>query len=883
MADNLLSVPLTFIPQLKPIPMEIWDKYFEDLDDQLLLPGTSFALRFLRKLDDLDQDQDTALSEGWYMVPRVEERPWDMTSVSQPVISLDPFKDVAETATHKAEEYLKALKPKDKMQYDFVVKNGFVQVFTMADDDGNLIFTEDHKGLPESWSVYTCNAGIAVGRFPKNIDINRALKNRNRVHLFHWHEAEITHVTDGSKVKLEVPPIPEPLPDASEKTKMENTIFRDIVYDYMAGNQFVALAPTKEVCEMAEHLSSLFQQLFELMKPEDSEDAPEDIEDTRGIAEGTLGYYEDAPEDTEDIRENAAEARENSEDTPEEDTKGQVQKSATVKSNGKTLPSKPAFTEEQLSEAGIQVTEETLSDVRSNADKEWKEKKQALEKSLKIHCTYEEMANHFKKAAERWGVPIEDLPDVVDYLEKANVPSEVTEGCSLEAKYYVGIVMNILMEAIDSAGARIEEYYRDPEDPLGPTDRGRFKDAVIYLMAAVNCASAEVSAVSYNLKKGTDNIDPESVRRIRSKLTPDIFELIFKEFTKKLRTSPDLKPLFRTMFGFLLYCVDGSDINLPFNKDDEETLCTNGKGRKPYNQIHLNAMYDCLNSFYAACNFRGTKKTGQGERYALYDLLQEFTGGEKAKCLILADRGYEGHEAVARLQKEGVHFLMRVKANNSNGFLSTFKSLKTLGDTFYGEIHYTISKSKMKPLPDGGTAHLVRTAFDFLEEGEVIHVHLRILQFRLPSGELEALITNVPMWQLSPLQLYHIYSRRWSIESSFRSLKYQISVSQQHSWKKEYVRQELWAKLAMFNFVTFITSHTKMPETNRLKPRKHEYKIKTSRAVVLCRNLLVGLISLEEFGSQVVKRLQPIRPDRSYVRNVKPKSAVSFQHRGTGM
>ena len=124
-------------------------------------------------------------------------------------------------------------------------------------------------------------------------------------------------------------------------------------------------------------------------------------------------------------------------------------------------------------------------------------------------------------------------------------------------------------------------------------------------------------------------LDPESVRRIRSKLTPDIFELIFKEFTKKLRTSPDLKPLFRTMFGFLLYCVDGSDINLPFNKDDEETLCTNGKGRKPYNQIHLNAIYDCLNGFYVACNFRGTKKTGQGERRALYELLQEFTGNRE--------------------------------------------------------------------------------------------------------------------------------------------------------------------------------------------------------------------------------------------------------------
>ena len=494
------------------------------------------------------------------------------------------------------------------------------------------------------------------------------------------------------------------------------------------------------------------------------------------------------------------------------------------------------------------------------------------------------MENHFKKAAGRWGVPVEELPDVREYMEKANLPPKATEGGSLEPEYYAGTVKVLLMKAIALAGFRIEEFYRDPEDTLGPTDRGRFKDAVIYLMAAFNCASAEVSAVSYGLKNGTGNIDQESARRIRNKLKPEIFEFIFKEFTKGLMTSPKLRPLFSTMFGFLLYCVDGSDINLPYNKYDEETLCTNGKGRKRYNQIHLNAIYDCLNGFYVACNFRGTKKTGQGERRALYELLQEFTGGQKAQSLLICDRGYDGHETVTRLQKEGVHFLIRGKANNSNGFLSTFQSLKNFKeDTFYGELHYTISKSEKDALPDDESAHLVRNKFDFLENGEVIHVHLRVLQFRLPSGELEALITNVPIWQLSPLQMYHVYSRRWGIEGSFRSLKYQISVSQQHSWKKEYVRQELWAKLTMFNFVTFITSHTKVPETKRLKPRKYEYKIKTSRAVVLCRNLLVGRITLEVFGSQVVKRLQPIRPDRSYVRNVKPKSAVSFQHRGTGM
>ena len=868
MADNSFSVPFTFYPQLRPIPLEIWDKYFSGLDEQASLLGRPIGVEITWKQELLDQVPSLPSSvEKVYMVPYATEimrSIGDVPSLKTPLVVMkDSFTEAFETASREAEEYLKAFRPKDQMRYDFTVENGHVWVYTIVDEEGGFFYVEDHEGLPNGWNVCICNAGIAVGRFPKNMELNQALKNKNRVHLLHWHEAEITRMKDGTKVEIEIPSLPEPDYDENGKIKTKDAIFRDIISNYMAGNLLIPMELSKgsskelpeEVSKAAEFLSNCFRQLSSLMKTDESEKVLAEEEEAC-ISEGALLENEET----------------------------RVPETATVEDNGETAPSEPALTGEQLSKAGIQVAEETTSDMHITAAEEREKKRLAMEESLKMDCSKEEVWNHFLQAAQRWGVPANDLPDPQSYLARANTPPVPAKSGYLDAKDFAGKIVDILMDVIGTAGARLEEFYRDPEKPLGPTDRRRFKDMVIYLIAGLNCGSGETSAVAYKAKAKRGCIDAESVRRIRHALTPAIFEFIFLEFTRRLRTSPDLKPLFRTMFGFLIYSVDGSDVNLPKNKADTETLCTNGKGRKPFNQIHLNAIYDCLNGFYVACTFRGTKKTGVGERNALYELLKELTGEEKEQCLLLADRGYDGHETVARLQKEGVNFLFRVKANNSNGFLSTFQSLKTLKeDTFYGELHYTIGKSAKQILPEDGTAHIVRKSFDFLNEGEVIHVHLRVLQFRLISGELEALITNVPIWKLSPFQMYYIYSRRWGIEDSFRNLKYKISLSQLHSWMKDYVRQELWAKLVTFNFVSFIANHTKVPETKRLKPRKYEYKIRISNAVVLCRNLLVGAITVKSFAREIVLLPVPIRPNRSYGRDVKPKSAVPFQCRGTGM
>ena len=46
---------------------------------------------------------------------------------------------------------------------------------------------------------------------------------------------------------------------------------------------------------------------------------------------------------------------------------------------------------------------------------------------------------------------------------------------------------------------------------------------------------------------------------------------------------------------------------------------------------------------------------------------------------------------------------------------------------------------------------------------------------------------------------------RWGIETSFRDLKYTLGLLHLHSKKVDFVHQEIFAKLTMFNFCQLIT------------------------------------------------------------------------------
>lgn len=93
-----------------------------------------------------------------------------------------------------------------------------------------------------------------------------------------------------------------------------------------------------------------------------------------------------------------------------------------------------------------------------------------------------------------------------------------------------------------------------------------------------------------------------------------------------------------------------------------------------------------------------------------------------------------------------------------------------------------------------------------------------------------------------------------------------------HSKKRNFIQQEIYAAILLHCLTNIITERIEVEQSDK---RKHHYKVNLSTAVTNMRLWLRKLIGTEELMKE--KKISgPIRPDRKYQRNMKPKSAIPF-------
>ena len=83
-------------------------------------------------------------------------------------------------------------------------------------------------------------------------------------------------------------------------------------------------------------------------------------------------------------------------------------------------------------------------------------------------------------------------------------------------------------------------------------------------------------------------------------------------------------------------------------------------------------------------------------------------------------------------------------------------------------------------------------------------------------------------------ELKHLYHLCWGIETPFRQLKYTVGLSLFQSKQVEYITQEIYARLTMYNFYELITS----PVVIQKKPVKYVHQTNFTATVYICRQFL---------------------------------------------
>lgn len=429
----------------------------------------------------------------------------------------------------------------------------------------------------------------------------------------------------------------------------------------------------------------------------------------------------------------------------------------------------------------------------------------------------------------------------------------------------------LLSSSITNVANTPADYSMNPESDFTRNRKLSFKQMLTTIIGMGN--GTLTSELLQQSHYSTETVSSSAFVQQRNKIKPEAFETIFKSFSRGLVSKMHNSTL-------PILAVDGTDLHTPTNSKEKDSFIENDKERKPFNQLHLNALYDLKQGIYVDACIQGWKS--RNEHKALIDMVDRST---IPQALVIADRGYESYNNMAHIQEKGWKFLIRIK-DGACGIKSSFCLPKT--DTFDVNIRLKITRKQTKEikelLKDKNRYKFIAasTLLDYLPShtkqkapAQFYELNFRIGRLQINETTYETIVTNLDEDEYPLDRLKQLYVSRWGIETSFRALKYTTGLLYFHSKKVTSIYQEIYAHLIMYNFTQAITTHVVIQK----KQRKYAYQANFSIATHICKKFYNGKITSPNAETIIAKNIVPLRPERKYKRDLHHKATQRFYYR----
>ena len=338
----------------------------------------------------------------------------------------------------------------------------------------------------------------------------------------------------------------------------------------------------------------------------------------------------------------------------------------------------------------------------------------------------------------------------------------------------------------------------------------------------------------------------------RQKILPDAFLFLFHEFMSRFSD-------FKSFKGFRILAADGSLLPIPGNLNDFNTMVRGKPGSDPYYQLGIEALYDVLNNTYV--DFVVNDFNDHSEQASFLSLAYRLKN--PGSVILTGDRLYGTLNNIIHLSRLGVHFVLRCKDIDSNGFASSYDVPDSTFDLCF---HKTITCSRKDLSDPTRDFHFVRRKdLDaFTHCTDPFEIDFRLLRIDLGDGRFELLVTDLPRDTFSADNIADFYLKRWNIETSFRRFKHILGTLFFHSYKHDSVLQEVYAKFVMFNFASLLSACVSIPDSSGMRLKRF---VNFSMAVSLSRLFLRGYINSKKLLALLRRDPCFIRPGRSSPRN----------------
>ena len=434
-------------------------------------------------------------------------------------------------------------------------------------------------------------------------------------------------------------------------------------------------------------------------------------------------------------------------------------------------------------------------------------------------------------------------------------------------------VRNLFLKTLSSTEDDIKAFVNNPGSDMTRHRYCDFKNTVLTTLSfSMNRTNTEL--LNYFGLNNKHIPSKSAFTQQRKKFNSNLYPHLLSAFNEAV-------PLTKTFKGFHLAAIDGTDINLPTDKNDTVYRVKQARSDNFYFQMHLNVLFDiCENRYISAVT---QPRPQMNENAAFCQLISECDMPENT--IFIADRGYITHNTLAHLLENNRYFLIRAKSPTSSSSMTKDIMEPNVPSDKYVKVDISRSlKNRHESKADVFKKISSSRKFDYIpvdDKKTIYTMNLRCTCIKLDEDSYEYLISNLPFETFTSEELKALYWKRWSIETSFRSLKYALSLVYLHSVNRDLIIQEIFAKMLLYNITSLIHSYVQNSKEllKKCKSKKHKYNVSFDDTVPIAKELLRKSIKNSIIKALLLRHLTAINENTTSPRHMQSQAVKPLNNR----
>lgn len=415
-----------------------------------------------------------------------------------------------------------------------------------------------------------------------------------------------------------------------------------------------------------------------------------------------------------------------------------------------------------------------------------------------------------------------------------------------------------------------------------------FYDVLHFLIfRSEKCIPAELTKFFCDIDKLKNRISRQAAFKALKKVNPNVFYLLIRKFSELFYSSD----LVKTFKGYVLLSVDGTSTNLIATDESidkyefhRSAYIKNKEDAKKATSRN-SAIYDVTNGLIV--DYEMSKWTDSEISLLVKQLERSHDFYDKHKAILLADRNYPGVELFSIIEHYDMKYCIRGKTNFFKKYLEDNDSNDTwieieLDKLWLKRLKYDIAKERFEK-DNKIKVRVVKYNYTYKDK-RGHEVNNNLIYF-----------TNLSEEEFTAEEIATLYTKRWDIECSFKTLKTDYEWERYFSKECDTETCALLAKVIFHNITGVLRKElNKHLEENNDETNKYKYCVNIVELSKLLRkgniikyirnnnkNKIISL--LETIKDLINKTKVPIRPNRHSKRWGRHlTSAAPFRYRIDG-